>query len=240
MINVLFQSSNQKGFTFRGTININRTRSKFHISYTVHERPFIFHNNQEPMMDDYDMRSQFSLPSIQALLEPQEKYAFAAEYGALDSLEAEGGTDILTMAEKQFRSEYEFGLGQAPSQSAITPPASESSYSPGANIQTDPTSTLKGVYSCPFCHKTYTRKYNMQSHMRCHTGIYPLNIDSRQFPCTLCPASFVRKHDLSRHVRSIHTETKPHVCPNCSMSFARSDGLKRHMDTESKLLDRPS
>ena len=54
----------------------------------------------------------------------------------------------------------------------------------------------------------------------------------RNFECQECYAKFVRKHDLKRHIRSIHSNSKPHQCPNCSLSFARADGLKRHLESE--------
>ncbi|KAI8927763.1 hypothetical protein BC831DRAFT_388432, partial [Entophlyctis helioformis] len=62
---------------------------------------------------------------------------------------------------------------------------------------------------------------NLQSHLRCHTI-------ERPFSCSFCQATFVRKHDLQRHVRSLHSSDRPHVCPHCQVSFARADGLKRH------------
>ncbi|KAI8906739.1 hypothetical protein EDD86DRAFT_172971, partial [Gorgonomyces haynaldii] len=52
-------------------------------------------------------------------------------------------------------------------------------------------------FKCPHCDKSFTRKYNMQSHLRVHT-------DDRPFECEHCQATFVRKHDLRRHIRSIH------------------------------------
>ncbi|KAL2916580.1 hypothetical protein HK105_204013 [Polyrhizophydium stewartii] len=84
------------------------------------------------------------------------------------------------------------------------------------------------LFACPQCLKTFTRKYNLQSHLRCHTM-------ERPFECHSCHATFVRKHDLQRHVRSLHTSVRPHTCPHCSLTFARSDGLKRHLETEAKI-----
>ncbi|KAJ3193813.1 Metallothionein expression activator [Irineochytrium annulatum] len=85
------------------------------------------------------------------------------------------------------------------------------------------------VYRCPEpgCEKTFTRRYNLQSHLRCHSG-------ERPFRCDFCPATFSRKHDLRRHTRSLHSEERPHLCMHCSLSFARSDALKRHLAAEGK------
>ncbi|KAI8851144.1 hypothetical protein BC829DRAFT_387444 [Chytridium lagenaria] len=78
------------------------------------------------------------------------------------------------------------------------------------------------MYHCPHegCDKTFTRRYNLQSHLRCHSGERPFN-------CRFCTATFSRKHDLRRH-------TRPHHCRHCNLSFARSDALKRHLSSEAK------
>ena len=49
-----------------------------------------------------------------------------------------------------------------------------------------------------------------------------------------CAATFSRKHDLRRHMRSLHSEDRPHHCAHCNLSFARSDALKRHLASEAK------
>lgn len=53
----------------------------------------------------------------------------------------------------------------------------------------------------------------------------------KRFPCSVCPRSFARNHDLHRHMR-VHTGDKPYVCPCCSKGFARTDALKRHFKVE--------
>ncbi|KAI8994377.1 hypothetical protein BC832DRAFT_518541, partial [Gaertneriomyces semiglobifer] len=80
------------------------------------------------------------------------------------------------------------------------------------------------LYRCPSasCSKLFTRRYNLQSHLRCHSG-------ERPFVCKWCAATFSRKHDLRRHCRSLHSEDRPHGCAYCSLTFARSDALKRHL-----------
>ncbi|KAI8926524.1 hypothetical protein BC831DRAFT_390615, partial [Entophlyctis helioformis] len=54
-------------------------------------------------------------------------------------------------------------------------------------------------FTCTDCNKSFTRKYNLDAHMRSHYNVKP-------FRCTLagCQEAFVRKHDLQRHVLSVH------------------------------------
>ncbi|KAI5885003.1 uncharacterized protein SCHCODRAFT_02594118 [Schizophyllum commune H4-8] len=55
----------------------------------------------------------------------------------------------------------------------------------------------------------------------------------RQFRCVAegCGKLFVRKEHLKRHVKSLHTEDKPHVCPypHCEKRFSRRDNLGQHV-----------
>ncbi|KAI9332886.1 hypothetical protein DFJ73DRAFT_630162 [Zopfochytrium polystomum] len=73
------------------------------------------------------------------------------------------------------------------------------------------------AYICPNsgCSKSFTRRYNLQSHLRCHSG-------ERPYCCDLCSLTFSRKHDLRRHTRSLHSVDRPHLCTHCNLSFARS------------------
>ncbi|KAL6307734.1 hypothetical protein BKA93DRAFT_727135, partial [Sparassis latifolia] len=46
-----------------------------------------------------------------------------------------------------------------------------------------------------------------------------------------CGKCFARGEHLKRHVRSIHTNEKPHKCPfpGCGKDFSRHDNLGQHM-----------
>ncbi|KAI9105978.1 hypothetical protein DFS34DRAFT_40275 [Phlyctochytrium arcticum] len=82
-------------------------------------------------------------------------------------------------------------------------------------------------FCCPIpgCTKAFTRKYNMNSHIRCHSG-------ERPFLCPHCEnASFARSHDLRRHIACLHKEDRPFKCNHCTLRFNRSDALKRHIET---------
>ncbi|KAJ3039759.1 hypothetical protein HDV00_011886 [Rhizophlyctis rosea] len=92
--------------------------------------------------------------------------------------------------------------------------------------------SAKKTFKCtlPGCTKEFTRKYNLASHIRCHSGERPFVCPH----CTQTEVSFARKHDLRRHIKSLHSEMRPHRCTHCNLSFSRSDALKRHLAIEAK------
>ncbi|KAJ3406140.1 hypothetical protein HDV05_006134 [Chytridiales sp. JEL 0842] len=91
---------------------------------------------------------------------------------------------------------------------------------------TSPT-TGKKSFACPFpgCPRTFPRQYNLTSHIYCHTG-------ERPHSCPHCHAAFARKHDLRRHLRTLHAEDRPFKCERCAQSFTNADQLRRHMAAE--------
>ncbi|KAJ3112533.1 hypothetical protein HDU96_004473 [Phlyctochytrium bullatum] len=55
---------------------------------------------------------------------------------------------------------------------------------------------------------------------------------TKRYPCLRCPRRFQRSHDLSRHVRTVHLEVKPHRCRYCGKRFSRRDSLNKHLTVE--------
>ncbi|KAJ8362655.1 hypothetical protein SKAU_G00114860 [Synaphobranchus kaupii] len=104
-------------------------------------------------------------------------------------------------------------------------------------------------YKCKGCEKCFSRRYNLNEHLRIHTGETPykctecekcfntksslnahLRIHTGETPykCTECEKCFNGKCDLNRHLR-IHTGEKPYKCTECEKCFTRKFDLNRHL-----------
>lgn len=121
-------------------------------------------------------------------------------------------------------------------------------------------------FKCPKCARAFARAYNLNTHLVTHD---PDPSRAKPFPCPYpkCKSeggrSFSRKHDLQRHVASVHEcEPEPSVdeaggnqnrdgssgalaslglgapgkkfrCERCERAFVRRDALRRHHCTKS-------
>ncbi|KNC99542.1 uncharacterized protein SPPG_04932 [Spizellomyces punctatus DAOM BR117] len=85
-----------------------------------------------------------------------------------------------------------------------------------------------GKFICEMCDRSFSRMYNLKSHIRTHQN-------HRPYICNTCDLRFTRNHDLNRHLKT-HSKEKPHICDCCGRKFARRDALRRHerMDAEGK------
>ena len=129
-----------------------------------------------------------------------------------------------------------------------------------AEPRTSSESTQKR-FQCPKCSRAFARAYNLNTHLSTHD---PDPSRAKPFPCPYrsCRAeggrSFSRKHDLQRHVASVHEwEPEPGIhgdsgdvgegqetgglaslglgapgkkfrCDECGRAFVRRDALRRH------------
>ena len=115
--------------------------------------------------------------------------------------------------------------------SSVTAPAPQASY-PVVQVTTSATQAASAsrrkndaIHICPIpgCGSTFTRKFNLNGHIRSHTGARPYECKEPG-----CGKSFARSFDLSRHEK-LHAGIKPHNCESCGKAFARADALSRHL-----------
>ncbi|KAF9959296.1 hypothetical protein BGZ70_008887 [Mortierella alpina] len=81
----------------------------------------------------------------------------------------------------------------------------------------------KPSHTCPEpdCDKSFSRLFNLRSHMRTHSK-------ARPFVCQSCNFAFSRRHDRDRHAKK-HLSEKPYKCIVCEATFVRQDALVRHL-----------
>ncbi|KAI8849917.1 hypothetical protein BC829DRAFT_174262 [Chytridium lagenaria] len=102
----------------------------------------------------------------------------------------------------------------------------------------DPPKPL-GRYICSTCQTRFTRRSALEKHSLTHTTYASSHsppsttstsstsstslttTPSGKKLCPHCPTSFLRPHDLHRHIRTKHTSDRPFKCPNCPASFSR-------------------
>ena len=73
---------------------------------------------------------------------------------------------------------------------------------------------------CSFCGKYFKKMFQLQNHLRTHTGDKP-------FVCHTCGKAFSQETTLRTHMR-IHSGVKPFKCSQCNEAFNAGNALSAH------------
>jgi len=84
-------------------------------------------------------------------------------------------------------------------------------------------------YVCAYCHKVFASPALLRKHLRTH-GL-AITAPSRRvisYGCQVCGLQMTKRHQLSHHVRIVHTWERPFLCSECGRSFANDSCYYRH------------
>ncbi|RYN55439.1 hypothetical protein AA0118_g8672 [Alternaria tenuissima] len=111
----------------------------------------------------------------------------------------------------------------------VTPTPEQAESQPTQQREVAKRVKTKREYQCAHCDKTFTKKWNWESHLRTHG-------DNQRLQCPNCDQTCARQGDLARHMR-LHDPNSAVKCggvlPNgrrwgCGTNFARLDVLRTH------------
>ncbi|KAH7883849.1 hypothetical protein F5I97DRAFT_1814453 [Phlebopus sp. FC_14] len=122
-----------------------------------------------------------------------------------------GGAARIPAVPKSTTADY-YGLGYISADTTVTP--STMSQLSTTSSSAHQARSVRGIedqskedprkkYQCPSCPRAFARAYNLKTHMATHD---PNRLKPHVCPHRSCGRSFSRKHDLGRHLVSIHRD----------------------------------
>ena len=69
-----------------------------------------------------------------------------------------------------------------------------------SGIETDAQTSPKKKLKCQYCDKTFSKNFDLQQHVRSHTGEKP-------FQCIVCGRAFAQKSNVKKHMQTHKVES---------------------------------
>ncbi|KAJ3129129.1 hypothetical protein HK098_002370 [Nowakowskiella sp. JEL0407] len=178
--------------------------------------PFNVPNNTTPDFESVRLLASPLLQLLSSQHQTQQRQIGSLDWMSQIAMAASQGAEAITQQVLLHQ------LQQINAQKNIQPQTNNPGKRTGTNKEEEAEDGEEGAktYQCPTCPRSFSRMYNLKSHVRSHEN-------HRPYECTECGARFTRNHDLTRH-QKIHTKEKPYQCTCCGRQFARRDALKRH------------